>query len=145
MNTTSDDHSHLSSLGTPGVSQDLDDVEFTLLNQHFGVMSYWCRSTRLNLKRSLSSGNVPQTLSSLYHFLVAFTRVHYPANSIYEYFITVVLISCYRRSKNIHFHKLTVNNVVMHGIVSFQQQLIQLSPDECPMHAGESKHLITTR
>ena len=32
----------------------------------------------------------------------------------------------------------------MHGIVSFQQHLIQLSSDECFTHASESKRLIYT-
>ena len=61
--------------------------------------------------------NVQQTLTSLYHFWVAFTRVHYSPNSTYEYFIWYGnILYCL----NVHHNRLPVNNVLMHRIVSFR-------------------------
>ena len=59
----------------------------------------------------------PQTLSGLYHFWVAYTRVHYCPNSIYEYFLLGNANILLPSFQNLHINSQTP---VMHGIVSFQ-------------------------
>jgi len=87
--------------------------------------------------------DIQMTLTSLYHFLVASTRAHcslYSTMSTYSQYGN--FLYCTKRDPS--HSTVELNEVVLHGIVSFQYRQSSES-GECSKHASESKRLITTR